>query len=146
MKKVLKSVAAFALVLTLTNCGEKKETDAMGNTVEESIEATEASDMEAKPEVAAADPLVAKGQEIFEGKGTCATCHKADVKTVGPAIKDIAKTYKEKGASIASFINGEGEPLVDPSQYEIMKANFALTKAMAPEDRKALEAYMMSVQ
>ena len=86
------------------------------------------------------------GKELFEGKGTCATCHKADVKVVGPAIKDIAKIYKEKGASIASFINGEGEPLVDASQYEIMKANFVITKAMSADERKALEAYMMSFE
>ncbi len=129
-------LSVFALAIMLTNCGEKKETDAYGNPVEEKKEAT----------TEAADPLLAKGQELFEGKGTCATCHKADVKVVGPAIKDIAKIYKEKGASIASFINDEGEPLVDPSQYEIMKANFVITKAMSAEDRKALEMYMMSIE
>ncbi|WP_445718594.1 c-type cytochrome [Flavobacterium sp.] len=136
MKLILKMLSVFALAIMLTNCGEKKETDAYGNPVEEKKEAT----------TEAADPLLAKGQELFEGKGTCATCHKADVKVVGPAIKDIAKIYKEKGASIASFINDEGEPLVDPSQYEIMKANFVITKAMSAEDRKALEMYMMSIE
>ena len=137
MKLILKSFAVFTLAISLTNCGEKKETDAYGNPVQEK------SEVAAEPTV---DPLLAKGQELFEGKGTCATCHKADVKVVGPAIKDIAKIYKEKGASIASFINGEGEPLVDASQYEIMKANFVITKAMSAEDRKALEAYMMSFE
>ena len=137
MKLILKSLAVFALAITLTNCGEKKETDAYVNPVEENSETTTETTV---------DPLFAKGQELFEGKGTCATCHKADVKVVGPAIKDIAKIYKEKGASIASFINGEGEPLVDASQYEIMKANFVITKAMSAEDRKALEAYMMSFE
>ncbi len=137
MKIVLKTLVAFALALTLTNCGEKKETDAYGNPVNK--------DAAAQPEVTV-DPIVAKGQELFEGKGTCATCHKPDAKVVGPSIKDIAKIYKEKGASIASFINEEGEALVDPSQYEIMKANFVITKAMSAEDRKALEAYMMSIE
>ena len=129
-------LSVFALAITLTNCGEKKETDAYGNPVEEKTETS----------TEAADPLLAKGQELFEGKGTCATCHKADVKVIGPSIKDIAKIYKEKGASIAAFINNEGEPLVDPSQYEIMKANFVITKAMSAEDRKALEMYMMSIE
>ena len=137
MKLILKSLAVFALAITLTNCGEKKETDSFGNPIDK--------DATAQPE-ATVDPLLAKGLELFEGKGTCATCHKADVKVVGPAIKDIAKIYKEKGASIASFINGEGKPLVDASQYEIMKANFVITKAMSTEDRKALEAYMMSFE
>ena len=86
------------------------------------------------------------GKELFEGKGMCATCHKADIKTVGPSIKDIAKIYKEKGASIAEFINDKGEPLVDPSQYEIMKANFVITKTMSADERKALEIYMMSFE
>ena len=104
--------------------------------MENSIEATEASNSGLSSEEL--------GKELFEGKGMCATCHKADLKTVGPSIKDIAKIYKEKGASIAEFINDKGEPLVDPSQYEIMKANFVITKAMSAEERKALEIYMMS--
>jgi cytochrome c len=62
---------------------------------------------------------------------------------IGPSIQEIAKIYREKGASIAAFINEEGAPLVDPSQYEIMKTNFAVTKAMSEEERKALEVYMM---
>jgi cytochrome c len=86
------------------------------------------------------------GQELFEGKGMCASCHKADIKVVGPSIQEIAKTYREKGASIAAFINEESGPLVDPSQYEIMKTNFAVTKAMSADERKALEVYIMSFE
>jgi len=137
MKLILKSLAFFALAITLANCGKKKETDSYGNPVDKDITVhTEAT----------VNPLLAKGQELFEGKGTCATCHKADIKVIGPSIKNIAKIYKEKGASIASFINGKGEPLVDASQYEIMKTNFVITKAMSSEDRKALEVYMMSFE
>ena len=40
MKHILKSFAVFALAILLTNCGEKKETDAYGNPVEEKTEAT----------------------------------------------------------------------------------------------------------
>ena len=137
MKLILKSFAVFTLAISLTNCGEKKETDAYGNPVQEK------SEVAAEPTV---DPLLAKGQELFEGKGTCTACHKADTKVIGPAIKDIAKIDKEKGASIASFINEESEAIVDPSQYETMKANFVITKAMTAEERKALEVYMMSFE
>ena len=137
MKLILKSFAVFTLAISLTNCGEKKETDAYGNPVQEK------SEVAAEPTV---DPLLAKGQELFEGKGTCTACHKADTKVIGPAIKDIAKIYKEKGASIASFINEESEAIVDPSQYDTMKTNFAITKAMTAEERKALEVYMMSFE
>ena len=137
MKLILKSLAVFALSISLTNCGDKKETDAYVNPVEENSETTTETTV---------DPLFAKGQELFEGKGTCTACHKPDTKVIGPSIKGIAKIYKEKSASIAAFINEEGEPIVDPSQYETMKTNFAITKAMTAEERKALEIYMMSFE
>lgn len=84
------------------------------------------------------------GKELFEGKGMCATCHKEDTKIIGPSIKDIAKIYRDKKASISVFLQGEAEPIVDPSQYEIMKANFQITKTMTEEELKALEEYMLS--
>ncbi|MFY8070010.1 MAG: c-type cytochrome [Flavobacterium sp.] len=118
-----------SFVLNIISCGKKTETDAV-NPIEQK-------------ETSVNQTPKALGKELFEGKGMCATCHKADIKTVGPSIKDIAKIYRENGASIADFINEKGEPLVDPSQYEIMKANFVITKAMSAEERKALEIYMM---
>ena len=137
MKLILKSFAVFTLAISLTNCDEKKETDAYGNPKKEKTEvATETT----------VDPLFKKGQELFEGKGTCTACHKPDTKVIGPSIKEIVKIYKEKGASIAAFINEEGEPIVDPSQYDTMKTNFVITKAMTAEERKALEVYMMSFE
>ena len=137
MKLLLKSLSVFLLAILLTNCGEKRETDKYGNAVEENA----TSKTETK-----VDSLIEKGQELFEGKGTCTACHKPDTKVIGPSIKEIVKIYKEKGASIAAFINEEGEPIVDPSQYETMKTNFAITKAMTAEERKALEVYMMSLE
>lgn len=85
-----------------------------------------------------------KGQEIFEGKGTCTTCHKPNEKVVGPSLQDIATLYKQKGLSVAAFINEESKPVVDPALYETMKANFAITKMMTPEERQNIEAYIMS--
>ena len=84
------------------------------------------------------------GKEIFTGKGTCAACHQVDKKVVGPSIKEIAKIYKEKNADMVVFLKGEGEPIVDPTQFEVMKANFAITKAMSDDELKALEAYVYS--
>jgi cytochrome c len=129
----IKLLLTLSIGISIISCGEKKETDAMENPIEQ----IETSVNQTPKEL---------GKELFEGKGMCATCHQADIKTVGPSINDIAKIYKEKGASIADFINDKGEPLVDPSQYEIMKANFVITKAMSAEERKALEIYMMSFE
>lgn len=115
----------------LNSCGKKTETDPMGNAVEQTTTVAQ------KPEEL--------GKELFEGKGTCTTCHRADTKVIGPSIKEISKVYKEKKASIALFLKGEGEPLVDPSQYEVMKANFAITKTMTDEELDALETYIHSL-
>ena len=84
------------------------------------------------------------GAAIFEGKGTCINCHKIDVKLIGPSLQDIAKIYKEKNGNMISFLKGDGEAIVDPAQYEIMKVNFAITKTFSDEELKALEAYIYS--
>ena len=84
------------------------------------------------------------GQEIFEGEGNCIACHKPDQKIIGPSLKDIGKIYKAKKRSIVLFLQEKSEPIVDPSQYDIMKTNFAITKSMNDEKLKALEDYIYS--
>ena len=84
------------------------------------------------------------GAAIFEGKGNCVACHQIDQKIVGPSIQEIAKIYKTKNGNIVDFLKNDANPLVDPSQYEVMKTNFAITKSMSDEELKAIEAYIYS--
>ena len=84
------------------------------------------------------------GQEIFEGKGNCFACHKPDQKIIGPSLSEIAKIYKDKHGNLISFLKGESEPLVDPSQYAVMKTNFEITKTFSQSELKAVEAYIYS--
>ena len=84
------------------------------------------------------------GETLFKGKGTCASCHKVDAKLIGPSLQDIAKIYKEKNGSIVSFLKEKSDPIVDPSQYALMKPNIVLTKTMTDEELNALEAYVYS--
>mgnify|MGYP005989361567 CR=1 FL=1 len=84
------------------------------------------------------------GKNLFEGKGTCIACHKPNAKIIGPSIAEISKIYKDKNASIVSFLKEESDPIVDPSQYEIMKTNFSITKNMSDDELKALEEYILS--
>ena len=128
MLRLQKLGIGIALVL-LMSCGKEKEKEFFGK--QETSEITENS-------------LVTKGKELFEGKGTCVACHKPDVKVIGPSISEIAKIYKEKNANMVKFLKGEGEPIVDPSQYEVMKTNFSITKNMTEEELQALEAYFYS--
>lgn len=139
MKKL--SITAM-LLLFLVSCGEKKAEDSFGKPA-----AAEESEVVVEEELQVEDAtaaLVSQGKEIFEGKGTCVACHQPSTKTVGPSIQEIAQIYKEKNADLVVFLKGEGEPIVDPSQYEIMKANFAITKAMSDEELNSVEAYIQS--
>ena len=84
------------------------------------------------------------GKELFEGEGNCIACHKTDQKIIGPSLQDIGKIYKAQKGSIVAFLKEESDPIVDPSQYDIMKTNFAITKSMSDEQLKALEDYIYS--
>ena len=120
-KITMKQLSAIIISLLLWSCAEKKE----------------------NPASEQKDP-VALGKELFEGTGNCFACHKEDQKIIGPSIVEIARIYREQNADMDDFLKGNGKPIVDPSQYEVMKTNFTITKAMSEEELKALEAYVMS--
>jgi cytochrome c len=84
------------------------------------------------------------GEEIFNGKGMCYSCHKPEQKVIGPSIKQIAEIYKAKNADIKLFLQEKSDPIVDPSQYSVMKTNFSITKTFSAEELKAVEAYFFS--
>lgn len=84
------------------------------------------------------------GKEIVEGRGNCTACHQVATQTTGPSIQTIATAYKGKKGDIVAFLKEEKEPIVDPSQYELMKSNFALTEEMSDEELAAIEAYFYS--
>ncbi len=89
------------------------------------------------------NPL-AIGKEIVEGRGNCMACHQVETKSIGPSIQTIAKAYKGKKGDLVSFLKEEKEPIVDPSQYEVMKTNFAITEEMSDEELIAIETYFYS--
>jgi len=131
----MKTILFAAVVATfLWSCNGKKEAQNFGKPTEAEAAKTKSSEY----------PLAEKGAALFEGTGKCATCHKTDIKLVGPSLQDIAKKYKEQKASIATFLNGEHDPIVDATQFEVMKTNFVVTKAMTDEERQALEQYIYS--
>lgn len=97
-------------------------------------------------EEVAKDPRIAAGEKLFKGRGMCATCHQPDKKVIGPSIKEMVHIYKEQNADMKAFLRGEGEPIVDPDQYEIMRANLAVTKVMTDEELESIIAYMYSFE
>lgn len=130
MKKVILAV----VFLTLVACKKEASDEPFGK--QEPSTETETTAEASSPE--------ALGKQLFEGKGNCFSCHQVDQKVIGPSMKEIAQTYKDKGGDMVAFLKGEGEALVDPSQFEVMKTNFPVTKAMSDEELKALEAYFYS--
>lgn len=130
MKRILIPFVA----LSLFSCKEEEKKDTLYPSSETASEGATAN----------LTPSQKIGQEIFNGKGNCFSCHKADQKVIGPSVVEIAKIYKEKNADMVQFLKGEGEPLVDPEQYEVMKTNFVITRNFTDEELKGLEDYFYS--
>jgi cytochrome c len=130
----MKKVLFLSAVLAFASCKKEATEAPVENTTETYSEGESA---EAKtPE--------ALGKQIFEGKGNCIACHQVDQKVIGPSIQEIGKTYKDKKGDIVTFLKGNAEPIVDPSQFAVMKTNFGITKEMSDEELKAIEAYIYS--
>ena len=119
----MKKIILFIFLTAIVSCKSKEENkeDSIGKTSEK-----------------------VSGQELFEGKGNCIACHQPDQKIIGPSLQEIAKIYKEKNGNIVSFLKDESEPIIDPSQYDIMKTNLIITKSMSDGELKALEEYIYS--
>ncbi len=140
MKKTVLPIVLSGMLL-LVSCKKDGSDESFGKPETSTTEQTTEITPEATSEVQNPEDL---GKEIFNGKGACIACHKTDVKLVGPSLQYIAKIYKEKNGDMVTFLKGEGEPIVDPTQYAVMKANFAITKTFSDEELKALEAYVYS--
>ena len=123
----MKKVALLACLILIISC--KKES-------QESFGQPNPNEVSQTPEQL--------GKAIFEGKGNCVACHQPNQKIIGPSIHEIATIYKAQNGNIISFLKDDAKPIVDPSQYEVMKTNFAITKTLSDDELKGVEAYMYS--
>jgi cytochrome c len=83
------------------------------------------------------------GKELFENVGNCIACHKANEKTAGPSLTEIAKIYEAKKGNLIGFLKGEAPAIVDPSQYAAMQINLEFTKTLSNEELKEIEKHIM---
>ena len=136
-----KSVLVLGLAaLFLTSCGDKKKEE-VKKEVEPKVETV-------KEEVKEVAGNLELGKKLFAEK-TCATCHQADAKVIGPSIKDINKIYADQNGDMIKFLKGEADAIVDtdPGQVAIMKANLdGFVKDLSDEELAAIAAYMLSVE
>ena len=135
----MKQTILLLLTLSLFSCKKDEEK-------KDALYPESGSETVAEGEAADLTPSQKLGKELFDGKGNCFSCHKPDQKVVGPSIEEIAKIYKEKNADMIAFLKGEGEPIVDPSQFAVMKTNLYITKNFTDEELKGIEDYMYSFQ
>lgn len=135
--RFLHAISFTLVALGMVACGGKENK-------EQPAPVYESERASANQEVTAADKLKI-GEDIFNGKGMCNTCHLADKKVIGPSIQEIMKVYSKDGADIISFLKGNEEPIVDPSQFIIMQANIAITKKMTDLELESLVLYMESL-
>ncbi len=136
-KTFLAITASVVFAATITSCGS----DAAKSTetaVEETAEAVE----EVVEEVAEEATASVDGSELFTSSG-CVACHQAEVKTVGPSIKEIKEAYADNSAGLVAFLNGEGEAIVDVAQAAVMAPQVETTKAMTAEEREAIADYLL---
>ncbi len=168
MKK-LGLVLMAVVMMGLSSCGSdnaKKAKEAANDAVEATTEAakdaaettkeavkdaaeatTEAAKDAAEATADAAKEAVGgvNGEELFQTNG-CTACHQPTAKTVGPAVNEIAKAYAGKKDELVKFLKGEGQAIVDPAQFAVMKPNLEITKKMTDEQVAAIADYMLSVK
>jgi len=85
------------------------------------------------------------GKKIFNGKGQCATCHKLNQNILGPSISEIVLAYKNNKGKMIQFLEGKSDPIVDPSQFQIMKVNLEITRKMTRKELESLVDYMYEI-
>src|SRR5690554_830058 len=116
---------ALLILFALTSCKKEIESTELPH----SITSSEQSQLEL-------------GEKIFKGKGQCTTCHKTSQNVLGPSVKEIVSIYQKNNASMVEFLKGNLAPIVDPSQFQIMKINLEITKKMTDQELQAVVNYM----
>jgi len=85
------------------------------------------------------------GKKIFNGKGQCATCHKANQNILGPSVSEIVLAYQNQRDEMILFLKGKSDPILDPSQFQIMKVNLEITKKMKDKELQSLVDYIYDI-
>ncbi|GAA4341200.1 hypothetical protein GCM10023149_53270 [Mucilaginibacter gynuensis] len=129
MKKLL-TIPAFLMVLILT-------APAVNTAYAQQKKATNKAP--AKKAGGAAD--IAAGQALLS-KSDCLTCHKLDVKIVGPAYKDVASRYPATDANIAML----AKKVIDGGSGAWGQIPMSPHPNVTPADAKKMVKYILSVK
>ena len=150
MKKVIfAALLVTGVAFSFTSCKGEKKADKAAEVTKEVVKEV-VKEVEAVKEVVAELSAQAKqGLEImdsFDAANKCSACHKADAKFVGPSYKEIAEKYKAEKGNLVKFLKEQADPIVDPPQFAIMKANLAETKKRSGDELAAIAAYIRTFE
>lgn len=93
--------------------------------------------------------LMADGAGVFASKG-CKSCHHATKDQLnagmGPSLAQVSAAYKANGgkANLEKFLKGEGQAIVAPKKFSVMKPQLAKTKGLNDADRGALADFILT--
>jgi cytochrome c len=142
MKKVFLVLSICAVI---SACG--------GNTKQGSADSASAANQTAKAAESEADTNATKtGTEPVAGpmapgaklmaESDCNTCHKEDVKLIGPALKDIAAKYPATDANIDTLTN----KVIRGGQGHWGNIPMAAHPTLPPADVKVMVKYILSLK
>jgi cytochrome c len=102
LKMRMRFLAPFVLsAVFLAACGGGQNTN---TEKKEEAASSEAPVDNSMVKAGAAEAAASKGAALIEQKD-CKTCHKVDMKLVGPAYKDVAQKYEATDANIAMLVD-----------------------------------------
>ena len=85
------------------------------------------------------------GQGIFETNG-CSMCHKPDMETVGPSLKQISMYYSGKENTLLSYLKGETGAIIYPERAGVMKPQLIKIRNLYEDETRALARYLITPQ
>ena len=91
------------------------------------------------------DILNIDGKSLTIEKG-CTLCHHPEKKIVGPAFKDISNKYDGNASKILNFLEGKGNPIVHPDEFQYMKPVLMQLKHASKEEREAIAKYIAGLK
>ena len=84
---------------------------------------------------------IAQGMQLIS-KADCLSCHKVDMKIVGPAYKDVAKKYPATAANYAKL----AKKIIDGGSGDWGSVAMSPHPSLAPADAKKMAEYILSLK
>ncbi len=85
----------------------------------------------------------ATGAEIFQSNG-CAMCHQKNTEGVGPSLQTISMYYATKEDALVAYLQGRGNPIIDPSKASLMNQQLLKLKGLFDEEFRSLARYLIN--